>query len=344
MVHCEKPIAVAVLSYNGKDLHRDFFPELIAQANGLYEVVLIDNASTNGTAEYVRNHFPEVKIVQLAVNKGFANGYYVGLQLIKAKYYVLLSADFEITPNWIEPLHTFMEANPSYAACQPKIKYFKDKKMFEYAGAGGGFMDKHGYMFCRGRMFFTLEEDKGQYNDTRQVFWAGGGALFVQSRVYHQVDGLDKDLYAHMEEIDLCWRIQSLGYKIGYVGASTVYHIGGSVISYGSPQKLYYNYRNSLVLLWKNVPLPQLLWLFPLRLVLDGVSGVQALLQGKFIDVLTIIKAHFHFYASIPKWTSKRKQIVRKENVYNNSPVIYRKSVVLDYFLRKKKYFTDLNW
>lgn len=344
MVVCQKPIAVVVLSYNGKDLHRDFFPELLAEAKDLYEVILVDNASTNGTAEYVRQNFPQVKIVTITVNKGFANGYYVGLQQIEAQYYVLLSADFEITPNWAQPMYDFLEKEPDYAAVQPKIKYYKDKKMFEYAGAGGGYMDQYGFMFCRGRIFFTLEEDHHQYDDTRQVFWASGGCLFIKAKAYQEVGGLDLDLYAHMEEIDLCWRLQSAGYKIGYVGQSTVYHIGGSVISYGSPQKLYYNYRNSLVLLWKNLPSDKLWIIFPTRLIIDGVAGLQALLTGKFIDTYTIIKAHFHFYGGIRLWHKKRKAIVRKVNVYQDSQVIYRGSMVKEYFLNKKKYFSDLKW
>jgi GT2 family glycosyltransferase len=341
-VHCQNPIAVVVLSYNGKDLHKDFFPELLAESKDLYDVILIDNASTNGTGDFVRTNFPQVEIITLPINRGFANGYFEGLEMIDAKYYVLLSADFEITPNWIAPMYDFMELNSDYAAVQPKIKYFKDKKMFEYAGAAGGFMDKYGFMFCRGRIFFTLEEDKAQYDDNCQVFWAGGGCLFVRSVLYHQVGGLDRDLYAHMEEIDLCWRLQLLGFKIGYIGNSTVFHIGGSVISYGSPMKLYYNYRNSLVLLWKNLPTSKLWFIFPIRLILDGVAGAQALFTGKYKDTITIFKAHFNFYFSISKWSRKRKLIEREVDVYAKSKVIYRKSIIWDYFIKKKKVFSDL--
>jgi GT2 family glycosyltransferase len=344
MIDCQHDIAVVVLSYNGKPLHESFFPGLIAESANKYDVVLIDNASTDDTLYYVQQNFPTVKTLRLEVNNGFANGYYEGLKKIKAKYYVLLSADFEVTPNWIAPLYSFMEANSNYAAVQPKIKYYKDKKMFEYAGAGGGYMDKWGYMFCRGRIFFTLEEDHQQYNDNCQTFWAGGGCLFVRSDVYHQVGGLDTDLYAHMEEIDLCWRMQSLGYLIGYVGNSTVYHVGGSVISYGSPQKIFYNYRNSLVLLTKNLPLNTLLWLLPLRLVLDGIAGGKALVGGNFIETKTILKAHFAFYKTFGMWWKKRKDQPKPLlNVYKTSAAIYRQSIIKDYFLNGKKVFTDLN-
>jgi hypothetical protein len=341
MLRSRYDTAVVVLSYNGKDLHRDFFPELLREATGLYDVVLIDNASTNNTADYVRAHFPEVPIVTLTVNKGFANGYYEGLKQIDAENYILLSADFEITPGWFQPLRKVLNDYPNVAAVQPKIKYYRDKKLFEYAGAGGGYMDPHGYLFCRGRVFFDIEEDQQQYNDTVEVFWAGGGCMLVRSKAYHAVGGLDKDLYAHMEEVDLCWRLKHAGHRIAYCGASTVYHIGGSVISYGSPQKLFYNYRNSLVLLYKNVPLLRLLWLLPFRLILDGVSGVRALLKGDFVDVKTIVKAHWAFFGQLPLWTKKRAEAQRiKTHATGNG--VYKHSILVQYFFKKKKLFSEL--
>ena len=341
MIRSRYDTAVVVLSYNGKDLHRDFFPELLREATGLYDVVLIDNASTNNTANYVRDHFPEVPIVTLTVNKGFANGYYEGLKQIDAENYILLSADFEITPGWFQPLRQVLNDYPQVAAVQPKIKYYRDKKLFEYAGAGGGYMDPHGYLFCRGRVFFDIEEDQQQYNDTVEVFWAGGGCMLVRAKAYHAVGGLDKDLYAHMEEVDLCWRLKHAGHRIAYCGASTVYHIGGSVISYGSPQKLFYNYRNSLVLLYKNVPLLRLLWLLPFRLILDGVSGLRALLKGDFIDVKTIVKAHWAFFITLPLWTKKRAEAQRiKTHATGNG--VYKHSILVQYFFKKKKLFSEL--
>jgi GT2 family glycosyltransferase len=344
MINCTHDTAVVVLSYNGKQLHQDFFPELIAQSAGLYDVVLVDNASTDQTLEFVQTHFPAVKTVRLDVNKGFANGYYEGLLQIKAKYYILLSADFEITPNWFAPLHTLMQTQANIGACQPKIKYYKDKKMFEYAGAGGGFMDKWGYLFCRGRIFFTLEEDKNQYDDTIEVFWAGGGCMMVRADLYHQLGGLDRDLYAHMEEVDLCWRIINSGSKIAYCGASTVYHIGGSVISYGSPAKIYYNYRNSLILLTKNLPLHRWLWLFPLRLVLDGVAGIRAITKKDWAEVRMILKAHFHFYSKFGFWWRKRHRANPSAyNAMTQNAGVYKRSIVLDYFTKGKKIFSDLD-
>lgn len=342
MIHCQTDTAVVVLSYNGKALHELFFPELIKESVGRYDVVLIDNASTDDTAHYVASHFPEVKIVTINVNKGFANGYALGLKEIQAKYYVLLSADFEITQNWFAPLHTLMEHDLSIAACQPKIKFYKDKSMFEYAGAGGGFIDKWGYLFCRGRIFFTLEKDNGQYDDTIETFWAGGGCMFVRADLYHNLGGLDADLYAHMEEVDLCWRMKNAGHRIVYCGASTVYHIGGSVISYGSPQKIFYNYRNSLVLLLKNLPFSKLCWLLPFRLLLDGVSGLRALIKGDFKEVKAIIEAHWSFFFTLRKWFAKRQFSQAIVNQPNRKGIYY-KSIIVAYFIEKKKQFSDLD-
>jgi GT2 family glycosyltransferase len=343
MILCEQDTAVVVLSYNGKDLHKDFFAELISESTGQYDVVLVDNASTDDTLQYVQANFPTVKTIRLETNKGFANGYYEGLLQIQAKYYILLSADFEVSPKWFQPLFTLMETKPEIGACQPKIKYYRDKKMFEYAGAGGGFVDKWGYLFCRGRIFFSLEEDKNQYDDTIEVFWAGGGCMMVRAELYHRLGGLDRDLYAHMEEVDLCWRIINAGSKIAYCGASTVYHIGGSVISYGSPAKIYYNYRNSLILLTKNLPLARWLWLFPLRLVLDGVAGIRALANRDWKEIQMILKAHFHFYAKFGYWWKKRKQAnPTSYDAMKNNNGVYKKSIVIDYFANKKKLFTDL--
>lgn len=343
MVQSRHDTAVVVLSYNGKSLHQDFFPQLLEESKGLYDVVLVDNASTDDTAAYVQEHFPDVHLVSIDINKGFANGYYLGLQQIRAKYYILLSADFEITPGWFKPLHEKMEAHEDLGAIQPKIKYYRDKSMFEYAGAGGGFIDQWGYLFCRGRIFFTLEKDEHQYDDSIETFWAGGGCMFVRAELYHRLGGLDKDLYAHMEEVDLCWRIKNAGYRIGYCGASTVYHIGGSVISYGSPAKIFYNYRNSLVLLLKNLPASKLWWLLPFRLLLDGVSGMRALLKGDFKEVGAIIRAHWHFFITFGLWLRKRKE-VRKWAVQDTQSGIYPGSLIVDYFMRKKTRFQQYDF
>jgi len=305
VVNCTTDTAVVILSYNGQDLHKSFLPLIVAEAKKDYDVILIDNASTDDTYDYVKENFPTVKLIQHRINNGFAQGYHDGLAQIKSKYYVLLSADFEVSEGWFEPIHATIDSNEEIAAIQPKILYQKDKTQFEYAGAGGGFMDKWGYMFCRGRLFDTLEKDTKQYDDSIEVFWAGGGCFFVRAELYHQFGGLDLDFYAHMEEIDLCWRMKNAGYKIAYNGASTVYHVGGSVISYGSPIKLFYNYRNSLSLLLKNESANRIWWLLPWRMILDGISAAPHLLKGDFKSVWSILKAHFSFYGQVPSLLKK---------------------------------------
>lgn len=341
MIHCATDTAVVILSFNGRDLHHEFLPLIVEESKGQYDVVLIDNASTDDTYNYVKENFSSVQLVQHKINNGFSQGYHDGLKQIKAKYYVLLSADFEVSKGWFDPIHTAIDQDDNIAAIQPKILYQKDKTLFEYAGAGGGFMDKWGYMFCRGRLFDTLEKDENQYDDNVEVFWAGGGCFFVRADLYHQFNGLDLDFYAHMEEIDLCWRMKNAGYKIAYCGESTVYHVGGSVISYGSPQKLFYNYRNNLALLLKNDSFSRLWWLLPWRLVLDGVSAIPHLLKGDFKSIGAIIKAHFSFYGMMPSLLKKRRANRRLwEN--RNFEGVYYKSVIAQYFISKKTKASEL--
>lgn len=342
MISCKTDTAVVILSYNGRELHAQFLPKIIAESEGKYDVVLIDNASTDNTYDYVQQHFPTVKLLRHTVNNGFSQGYHDGLMQIEAKYFVLLSSDFEVSTNWFAPVYNLLESNENIAAAQPKILYHKDKTLFEYAGAAGGFMDKWGYMFCRGRIFETLEKDLGQYDDNIEVFWASGGCFFVRATLYKSFGGLDIKLYAHMEEIDLCWRFKNAGYQIAACGQSTVYHVGGSVISYGSPQKLYYNFRNNLNILVKNEEKLKLMWLMPWRLLLDGVSALQFLVKGEFASVGAIWKAHLSFYSGLPVLFLKRHNARKKIKPTRNKTGIYKKSIVIDYFLRRKKVFTDL--
>lgn len=336
MVNCTTDTAVVILSYNGKDLHKSFLPLIVEESHGLYDVVLIDNASTDDTYDYVKSNFPSVKLVQHKINNGFAQGYHDGLKQVNAKYYILLSADFEVSKGWFAPIHSVIDSDESIAAIQPKILYQKDKTQFEYAGAGGGFMDKWGYMFCRGRLFDSLEKDHQQYNDNIEVFWASGGCFFVRAELYHQFGGLDLDFFAHMEEIDLCWRLKNGGYRIAYCGSSLVYHVGGSVISYGSPQKLYYNYRNSLALLLKNEKSARLWWLLPFRFVLDGISAMPHLLKGNLSGVGAIFKAHLSFYTMVPSLLKKRK--ANKKLLSNRNTIgIYKRSIIKQYFIKHIK-------
>jgi len=343
MIVTRKDTAVVILSYNSRKWHELFLPKIVEQSKDGYDVIVVDHASPDDTAQYVSHHFPYVQLIRLTENHGFAWGYAEALKQIEAKYYILLSSDFEVTDNWFPPIHKAMEANWNLAACQPKIRYYKDKEYFEYAGAAGGFMDKWGYLFCRGRIFNTLEKDEGQYNDSsNDLFWASGGCFVVRSEIYHKLGGLDPDLFAHMEEIDVCWRMKNAGYDIGYVADSTVFHVGGSVITYGSPQKTFYNFRNSLVLLLKNERAAKLLWLLPLRLLLDGVAAMQFLAGGKWSNIVAIVKAHWSFFFSFGKWYKKR-QIQKALVICRSEKGIYQKSIIAQYFLKGKKKFSELN-
>lgn len=336
--------AVVILSYNGRKWHELFLPLIVAEAVSGYTVVVVDNASTDDTAHYISESFPTVHLLRIAINKGFANGYSEALKQISSKYYVLLSADFEVTEGWFPPLRQAMDRYPGLGACQPKIRYWREKEKFEYAGAAGGFKDRYGYMFCRGRILNDIETDQGQYDDDIEIFWASGGCLMIDAGLYHKVGGLDSDFYAHMEEIDLCWRLKNAGFKIGYIAGSTVFHVGGSVISYGSPQKLFYNFRNSLVLMLKNEAAGRLLWLLPYRLVLDGVAALHLLLQGNGTGFLTVLKAHFSFYSHLGRWFRHRKEARSHRSPYPDKQGIYSRSIVWQYFVGKKRVFSELDW
>ena len=337
----KKKVAVVVISYNGAELLRKFIPPILNSNYDDFEVYVIDNASTDDTAELLTSEFPTVNVITIPINKGFTNGYVEGLAQIDHEYYVLISSDIEVSSEWIKPIIDLMEADETIAACQPKMKDYKDKSLFEYSGSAGGYMDTFGYPFCRGRIFFTMEEDKGQYEDTREVFWASGGCLFIRSKLYHQAGGLDNDFYAHMEEIDLCWRLKNMGYRIMVCPKSVVYHVGGHIIQYGSPLKIYRNFRNSLITDLKNMRTGELLWKIPFRMTLDLVAEMKALLSGNFVEFANIFKAHLHFFLYLPKWLKKRR--VAQRLVSNPNRVgMYKGSVVWDYFIKGKKKFSDL--
>ncbi len=345
IVSTDHDTAVVVLSYNGGMYHQQFFPLLVSESKAGYDVILVDNASTDDTLSFVQQNFPTVKTLHLDTNQGFTGGYIQGIRHLEGyKYMVLLSADFEVTPGWFEPLHAAMQSDPSRGACQPKIKYQKDKEYFEYAGAAGGFMDSMGYFFCRGRIFNSIEKDHGQYDSAIDCFWAGGGCIMLQSDLYSKLGGLEHDLFAHMEEIDLCWRMRNAGYKVSCIPESTVYHVGGSVISYGSPQKTYRKFRNNLLIFVKNYHgLRFWPWLLA-RLALDGIAALQFLLRGEFKNIWAVIRAHLSFYLLLPKFWSKRQ--VCKELVSDapNTEGQYKGLLIWDFFVRKKRKFSDLEF
>ncbi len=320
-------VAVVILNYNGQKFLETFLPSVIENADG-YEIIIADNASTDGSLAFLQNHYPTLKTIQLPNNQGFAGGYNNALKEIEAEYYVLLNSDVEVSANWTKPIIDLMDTDKSIAACQPKIRSYHQKTHFEYAGAAGGYIDWLGYPFCRGRIFDSYEEDKGQYDDTQEIFWATGACMFVRADVFHQLSGFDAHFFAHMEEIDLCWRMKNNGHKIMYSSGSTVYHVGGGTLHKSNPRKTFLNYRNGLAMLYKNIPADKLFSTILFRLVLDGISGIKLLVDGSFADFLAVIKAHFAFYAMIPKLERKSPRNVSK---------IYQKSIVWEYFVKKQK-------
>lgn len=335
-------VAVVILNWNGKKYLQQFLPSVV-QNNPLFsEVIVADNASTDDSVSFVKTSFPQVKIIQNSVNGGFSKGYNDALKQVDAEYYVLLNSDVEVTHGWIDKVIALMDSDSSIAACQPKIKDYNRKAYFEYAGAAGGFIDKYGYPFCRGRILDNLEEDKGQYNDVREVFWATGACLFIRSKCYHEAGGLDEDFFAHMEEIDLCWRLKNLGYKIMYCPDAEVYHVGGGTLNKTSPQKTFLNFRNNLILLFKNhAPQYFLLKIF-IRFILDGIAGVKFLLSGEVAHTLAVLKAHFSFYASLGK-TIKKRKLLKQRVVGETKTAVYLHSIIADYYLRSNKTFKEID-
>jgi GT2 family glycosyltransferase len=330
-------IAVVILNWNGKKFLERFLPSVIKYSHEFGEIIIADNASTDNSVSYLKSEFPEIRIIQNIENGGFAKGYNDALAQVDADYFVLLNSDIEVTPNWIEPVIKLMESDSKIAACQPKLLSYYERNKFEYAGAAGGFIDKYGYPFCRGRLFQTIEQDIGQYNDVFEVFWATGACMFVKADVYRKLGGLDNRFFAHMEEIDFCWRAKNAGYKIMYCPDSVVYHVGGGTLPKKSSKKTYLNMRNNNIMLYKNLPDKRIFKVFSARLFLDGIAAVKFLFDGGFGDFFAVIKAHWKFFSILPELRKERK-------TKNHLPVskIYRKNLVYEYFLKGKRKFTDL--
>ncbi len=330
-----KKIAVVILNWNGAKLLKEFLPSVVKYSEEA-SIYVIDNASTDDSLLVLKEDFPSVKIIQNKENYGFAQGYNEGLQNIEEEIYCLVNSDIEVTENWLTPILSLFERQPNTAIIQPKILDYKKKTHFEYAGAGGGFIDKFGYPFCRGRIFDTIEKDNGQYNDTRQIFWASGACFFIRKNVFRELKGFDTDFFAHQEEIDLCWRSFNRSYDTFYCGQSTVYHLGGGTLSSSNPRKTFLNFRNSLLMLTKNLPTQSLLFILFGRLILDGIAGIQLLFKGKLKHFISILKAHFSFYALFFKTVKKRKS--------NNNVFYYHKtSIVFEYFIKNSTIFADKN-
>jgi len=327
-------IAVVILNWNGVKLLEQFLPSVV-QYSSEATVYVADNASTDDSISFVKANFPTVQIIKNDYNFGFAQGYNEALKNVDADIFALINSDIEVTENWLQPIIETFKNEAQTAIIQPKILDYKRKEYFEYSGAGGGFIDKYGYPFCRGRIFETLEKDNGQYNDSCEIFWASGACFFIRSSVYKELNGFDADFFAHQEEIDLCWRAFNNNHIIKYNGDSTVYHVGGATLNQENPKKTFLNFRNSLLMLVKNLPKESLVKLLFLRMILDGIAGIRFLFQGKILHSIAVLKAHFYFYHLLSINYKKRGKTQLKK--------YYKvKSIVYNYYIKHGIVFEKL--
>ena len=328
--------AIVILNWNGQKLLEQFLPSVVNFSSELADIYVADNASTDSSIKYIKEFYPSIKIIENTRNDGYAKGYNDALCAVDADIYCLLNSDVEVTKDWLTPVLEVFKTDKNTAVVQPKLLDFKDKNKFEYAGAAGGFLDLYGYPYCRGRVFNSLETDTAQFNDISDIFWASGACLFIRSKIFQQLGGLDEDYFAHQEEIDLCWRVQNIGFTIKYVGTSTVFHVGGATLQKNNPQKTYLNFRNSLLNIVKNIPKKWFLFVIFSRLALDGIAGIKFLIELKPFHTLAILKAHLSFYSNFFKILKKRKKLQKKQN-YN-----LHTSIVWQYFILGRKKFENL--
>lgn len=338
MGHSPK-VAIVILNWNGQKYLEQFLPFVLATSYSNLEVVVADNGSTDSSVSFLRNTYPAIRIICFKKNFGFAKGYNEALKQIQADYYVILNSDVEVQSNWLAPMVELLENNKRIAACQPKVLSFINKKMFEYAGAAGGWMDKYGYPFAKGRIFDVCEEDKGQYDQCEPIFWASGAALFIRSSVFHEVKGFDEYFFAHQEEIDMCWRIQLAGYKIYSCPAAIVYHVGGGTLPRGNSLKTYLNFRNNRIMLSKNLPFRKKLWIVPARNFLDALSAWKGLLSGDGGYFIAIVRSHLAY----TKWWLfyQGKSVFPKYRKADLSGYT-KKNMIWQHFVKKKKHFDEI--
>ncbi len=326
-----KDIAIVILNWNGKALLEVFLPSVITHSEAA-SIYVVDNASTDDSAAFIASHFPQVKWIQNSTNGGYAKGYNDALKHVEAPLLCLLNNDIEVSKGWLAPILDAFNSNDTIAITQPKILDHKNKTRFEYAGAAGGFIDKYGYPYCRGRIFEHIEEDTGQYNDLMEIFWASGACLFIKNPVFRALDGFDESFFAHMEEIDLCWRAFNQGHKVYYVGDSTVYHVGGATLSNSNPKKTYLNFRNSLFTIVKNTQHP--FFIVIIRLILDGIAGFRFLIKLQWLHFVAILKAHFSFYRHLPKLIKARRSLQKRSGYYQIT------SIVWSYFIKNDTHYS----
>lgn len=341
MKHNKGKTAIVILNYNGIRFLEKFIPSVVRHSsNEECFIVVADNASTDNSVPFLENNYPNIQIIQLSENHGFAQGYNLALDQVNAEYFVLLNSDVEVTDNWLSPIIDYMDSHPTVAACQPKIMSFSDKAKFEYAGASGGFIDKYGYPFCRGRIFNKLEEDNKQYDHVEEIFWASGACFFIRRKDFFEAGGFDADFFAHMEEIDLCWRLRNMDREIVCIPQSIVYHVGGGTLSVENPHKTFLNFRNNLLMLYKNLPEDKLKRTLFIRKMLDGIAAIQFLLSGKIKNAKKIWRAHQEFEKMKPLFEKKRAANQQKNPTLLKG--FYNKSIVVAFYLKGKKKFNEL--
>ncbi|HEY6503128.1 MAG TPA: glycosyltransferase family 2 protein [Chitinophagaceae bacterium] len=332
-------IAVVLLNWNGKHFLQQFLPSVLASTYSRYELIIVDNGSSDGSVKFIETYYPAIRIIRFDENLGFAKGYNEALKQVDADYYVLLNSDVEVTKTWLEPMVQLLESDLSIAACQPKLLSYNNKKLFEYAGAAGGWLDKYGYPFAKGRIFDICEEDHGQYDQSEPIFWASGAALFIRAKVFHDVKGFDEYFFAHQEEIDLCWRIQLAGHKIYSCPSSVIYHVGGGTLPRGNTKKTYLNFRNNKIMLSKNLPFSKKIWIMSARNILDGISAFKGLLTGDGGYFIAIMRAHLGF---AKWWWLSRKKSVYPVTKRGNLSGHFQKNIAWLHFVKKKKAFSEI--
>ncbi len=334
-----KTLAVVILNYNGKHYLEQFLPSVCAYSSEA-DVIVADNASTDDSISFLEQHYPSLQIIKLQENGGFSKGYNLALEQLKGKYsyYVLLNSDVEVTPSWLEAPLALLEQHKEVGACQPKLKDFYKKDTFEYAGAAGGFIDRLGYPFCRGRIFLNMEQDTGQYDQACKVFWASGACMFVRASLYHELGGLEEDFFAHMEEIDFCWRLQRAGYAVAYTPNSEIFHVGGGTLSHSNPRKTFLNFRNNLAMLAKNLSGTRLFVVLTIRLGLDTLAALKFLSEGKSKDAKAVLNAQINFYFNFFRWRTKRNSKKKEKNEL----LIWKRNLLFYYYVKKVKKFSAL--
>ena len=332
-------VAIVILNWNGQHYLEKFLPSVLATTYRNYEIIVSDNASTDGSVSLLQQKFPRVKLIRLDQNYGFAKGYNLTLEQVHADYFALINSDVEVQPGWLTPIINLLEEDRFNAACQPKLLSYNNRNVFEYAGGAGGWLDSFGYPFARGRIFDVSEEDKGQYDKTERVFWVTGAAMVVRAEVFREMKGFDSYFFAHQEEIDLCWRMQLAGYKVFANPSSVVYHVGGGTLPRGNTLKTYLNFRNNQIMLYKNLPWSQKWWKIPFRIFLDMVSAWKGLFIGDGGYFLAILRAHFSFY----KWVLfEKKQSIFPQKTTGQLAGVYKGNLVWQHFVKGKKYFSQL--